>query len=254
MADTSSVRRGRVRIEPGAKRIRAYVRGTLIADTSHPLYVWEGPAYPQYYFPVADVRFDLLAPSANVTHSPSRGDARHFTIKVDDTERVDAAWQYAESPIEELRDHVRFDWHAVDAWFEEDEEVYVHPRSPYTRIDVLPSSRHVRVELDGVVLAESTRAQVLHETGLPPRWYLPKVDVRMDLLTPTDSATACPYKGTAGYWSARVGDRVEKDLAWSYRTPLRESDRIAGLVCFYNERVDLIIDGERQERPNTKFA
>jgi uncharacterized protein (DUF427 family) len=162
--------------------------------------------------------------------------------------------QYDQSPIEELRDLVRFDWGAMDAWFEEDEEVYTHARSPYARIDILPSSRPVRVEVDGVVLAESDHAHVLFETGLPPRWYLPKTDVRFDLLVATDTESHCPYKGKAEYWSARIGDRLERDLVWSYRTPLPESERVAGLVCFYNEKVDLFIDGELQERPKTKVS
>src|SRR5262249_38690618 len=133
-------------------------------------------------------------------------------------------------------------------WFEEDEEVFTHTRSPYSRIDILPTSRHARVEIDGVVLADSTHARVLFETGLQPRWYFPKVDVRMDLMAPTDSVSHCPYKGQAAYWTANVNGRDEVDLAWSYRTPLPESERIAGLVAFYDERVDLIVDGVRQER------
>jgi len=246
--------RGRVTVERSAKRVRTYVHGEAIADTTHALLVWEVPYYPAYYVPVADVRMDLLVPSDTVTHSPSRGDARHFSVKVGDDERKDAAWQYPDSPLEEIRDAIRFDWGAMDAWFEEDEEVIVHPRSPYTRVDILPTSRHVRVELDGVVLADSTHARVLFETGLPPRWYFPKVDVRMELLEPTDTTSRCPYKGKAEYWSARLGDRVEADVAWSYPTALPESERIAGLVSFYNERVDLVIDGERIERPHTKFS
>jgi uncharacterized protein (DUF427 family) len=234
--------RGRVRVEQTDKRIRAYVAGVPIADSTHALLVWENPHYPAYYIPTGDVRMDLLAPTENVTHSPSRGDARHFTVKLGDGERIDAAWQYTDSPIEALRDAIRFDWAAMDAWFEEDEEVFTHARSPYTRVDILPSSRRVRVELDGVVLAETTHARVLLETGLPPRWYIPKVDVRMDLLVHTDSESHCPYKGQAEYWSAQIGDRLEKDIAWSYRTPLPESERVAGLIAFYNERVDLIVD------------
>jgi uncharacterized protein (DUF427 family) len=246
--------RGRVRVEASPKRVRVYVAGTPIADTTHARLVWENPAYPAYYFPASDVRMDLLVPTTTVTHSPSRGDARHFTVKVDDSERVDAAWQYVDSPMEDLRDLIRFDWEAMDAWFEEDEEVYTHPRSPYSRIDVLETSRHVRVEIDGVVLADSGHAHVLFETGLPARWYLPKVDVRMDLLEPTEKVTHCPYKGQAQYWSARIGDRLEPDVAWSYRTPLPESQKVAGMIAFYNERVDLFIDGELQERPKTVFS
>jgi uncharacterized protein (DUF427 family) len=142
----------------------------------------------------------------------------------------------------------------MDAWFEEDEEVYTHPRDPYTRVDILATSRAVRVEVEGVVLAESTNARVLFETGLPPRWYLPKTDLRMDLLVPRTTATHCPYQGQAQYWSVRLGDRVVEDLAWSYRTTLPESQKIAGLVAFNNEEVDLCIDGQLQERPVTKFS
>jgi uncharacterized protein (DUF427 family) len=149
---------------------------------------------------------------------------------------------------------VRFDWSAMDAWFEEDEQVYVHTRNPYTRVDILPSSREIRVALDGVVLASSTHAYALFETGLPARWYLPKVDVRMDLLVHTDASSQCPYKGTAEYWSARVGDRLVENIAWSYPTPLPESERVAGLISFYNEKVDLFVDGELKQRPKTKFS
>jgi uncharacterized protein (DUF427 family) len=253
MEQSTAKTRG-IRIETSAKRVRAYVGGVAVVDSRRPLLVWEVPYYPAYYFPLEDVRTDLLVETDTTTHSPSRGDARHFTIKAGDGERVDAAWRYVDSPIEQLRDAVRFDWDAVDGWFEEDEEVFVHPRDPYTRVDILPTSRHVRVEVDGVVLADSTHARVLFETGLPPRWYLPKVDVRMDLLVPTASVTRCPYKGQARYWSAQVGDRLVPDLAWSYPTPLPESVRIAGLIAFYNEHVDLVIDGERQTRPKTKFS
>jgi uncharacterized protein (DUF427 family) len=246
--------RGRVRVEPGAKRVRVAVAGVAVADTVHPLYVWETPYYPAYYLPVSDVRMDLLEPTATVTHSPSRGDASHFTVRVNGEDRVDAAYQYRDSPIEALRDHVRFEWGAMDAWLEENEEVFTHPRSPYTRVDILPTSRPVRVEVQGIVLADSPRALVLFETGLPPRWYLPKVDVRMDLLVHTDEASHCPYKGQAEYWSARVGEGLEENVVWSYRTPLPESERIAGYVSFFDERVDVFIDGERQERPKTRFS
>jgi uncharacterized protein (DUF427 family) len=258
-AEPESAPRGLIRVELGAKRVRAYVAGVAIADTVRPLYVWETPFYPSYYLPAADVRTDLLDRTSTVTHSPSRGDAVHFTVRVDRDERVDAAWQYGASPIEELRDHIRFDWDAMDAWFEEDEEVFTHARSPYVRVDILPTSRHVRVELNGIVLADSPRARVLFETGLCPRWYLPKVDVRMDLLVATDKASHCPYKGQAEYWSVRSGDEfaedeLEENVAWSYRTPLPESERIAGYVAFFDERVDLFVDGERQPRPKTRFS
>jgi uncharacterized protein (DUF427 family) len=238
--------RGRIRLEPGAKRVRAYLGGEAVADTTRPMLVWEVPYYPTYYFPVADVRAELVEADGAVAHSPSRGDGRVFTVRAGANEAPRAAVRYEESPIEELRDLIRLEWSAMDAWFEEDEEVFTHPRNPYTRVDVLPSSRHVRVELDGVTLAESTSPRLLFETGLPVRYYLPKTHVRMDLLTATDTVSHCPYKGQAEWWSVRTGDRLHEDLAWSYRAPFPESQKVAGLVAFYTEKVDLYVDGVLQ--------
>jgi uncharacterized protein (DUF427 family) len=241
-----STNRGRVKAEPGAKRVRVYLGGEVVADTATPLLVWEVPYYPTYYFPIGDVRTDLLIPDGDVEHSPSRGDGRRFTVRAEAKEAAGAALRYDDSPMDELRDHVRFDWDAMDAWFEEDEEVFTHPRSPYTRIDVLASSRHIRVEVDGVTIAESTSPRLLFETGLPVRYYLPKTHVRMNLLEPTDTVTHCPYKGQAEYWSAHIGDHRYPDLAWSYRAPLPESQKITGLVSFYPDKVDIYVDSVRQ--------
>jgi uncharacterized protein (DUF427 family) len=246
--------RGRVRLESSTKWVRVYLGGAVVADTRHPVLVWEVPYYPAYYFPVSDVRTDLLVPDGGTKHSPSRGDARTFSVKVDGHEAQGAALRYEDSPIEELRDLVRFEWNAMDAWFEEDEEVFTHPRDPYSRIDILPSSRHIRVEIDGVTVAESNNSRLLFETGLPTRYYVPKTHVRMDLLEHTDSASHCPYKGEAEYWSIKIGDSVHKDLAWSYRYPLPESQKVAGLMCFYNEKIDIYVDGVKEERPKTPFS
>jgi uncharacterized protein (DUF427 family) len=250
----TSPARERVRIEPGAKRIRAYLGGEVVADTIHPVLVWEVPYYPAYYFPVADVRTDLLEPDGGVAHSPSRGDGRTYTITAGGKQAPGAAVRYEDSPIPELRDLVRLEWDAMDAWFEEDEEIFTHPRDPHTRIDVLPSSRHVRIEIDGVTVAESSNPTLLFETGLPVRYYLPKTHVRLDLLTHTDSESHCPYKGQAEYWSVRTGDALHEDVAWSYPTPLPESLGVAGHIAFYDEKVDVFVDGVRQERPHTKFS
>jgi uncharacterized protein (DUF427 family) len=245
--------RGRVRVERGAKRIRTFLGGELVADTTRPLLVWEKPYYPTYYFPAADVRAELKE-DGGVVHSHRSGDGRSFTVVAGGREAVGAALRYAESPFEELRDAVRLDWGAMDAWFEEDEEVFTHPRDPYTRVDILSSSRHVRVEVDGATIAESSRPTLLFETGLPTRYYLPKTHVRLDLLRPTETVSHCPYKGQAEYWSLRVGDRSYSDLAWSYRTPLPESQKIAGLISFYNEKVELYVDGVLQPRPKSRFT
>ncbi len=251
--DMSSPQRTRVRTEPGQRRVRVYLGGKLVADTKRPVYVWELPYYPTYYIPAADILAELVKDGPG-ERSPSRGDSVAYTVKVDGAEAKGAALRYEDSPVEELRDLVRLEWDAMDAWFEEDEEIFTHPRNPYHRVDVLPSSRHVRIEVDGVTVAESSNARLLFETSLPVRYYLPKTHVRMDLLEPTDTTTHCPYKGDAEYWSVRVNGKTYKDLAWSYPRPLPESTRIIGLVCFYDEKVDVYVDGVLQERPKTPFA
>ena len=245
--------RGAVRVEPGRKRVRAYLAGRLVADTRHPVLVWEIPYYPAYYLPAGDVTAELT-PAGKSEHSPSRGEAVLYDVRVDGAVAAGAAKQYPDSPLTAIRGLVRFDWDAMDEWLEEDEPVYTHPRDPYHRVDILASSRHVRVAVDGVTVAESARPVILFETGLPPRYYLPLTDIRTDMLTPTQTQTHCPYKGTATYWSVDIGPGARQDLVWTYRAPLPESQKIAGLACFYDEKVDVYVDGELQERPRTHFA
>jgi uncharacterized protein (DUF427 family) len=245
--------RGRVRFEPSQKRVRAYLGQELVLDTTRPLLVWEIPNYPAYYVPLGDVRAELTATGAT-EHSPSRGDAEVYDVKVAGATAPGAARRYPHSPIEELRDHVNVTWAAMDDWLEEDEPVYTHARSPYTRIDVLASSRHVEVRVDGVTIAESHQPRILFETGLPPRYYLSLGDVRLDLMAPSDTETHCPYKGMATYWHLDVDGGRHDDFLWMYRAPLPESQKIAGLVSFYNEKVDLYLDGELQDRPRPHFG
>ncbi|MGH3492746.1 MAG: DUF427 domain-containing protein [Sciscionella sp.] len=232
-------------IEPCGKRIRVLLGGRVIADSTAAMLVWEAPYYPTYYLPRADVEAAALVPTGR-----SRDGAEVLDVRSGDRRASEGALAYRD----ETMDAIRFDWHAMDAWFEEDEEVYVHPRSPYVRVDILPSSREITVSLDGVTLAHSTSARLLFETALPTRYYLPKTDVRLERLEPSTSTSRCPYKGTAEYYSVLLGDDRHADLAWWYRSPAAESQRIAGLVCFYNERVDITVDGVRQPRPHTKFG
>jgi uncharacterized protein (DUF427 family) len=243
---------GRVRVEPNAKRVRAVLGDEVVADSSSTLLVWEGPYYPTYYFPPADVRTGLLSPTGETRRSPSRGEATQYTVKAGDA--TGAAYSFHDSSMPELQDHYVLVWDTMDRWYEEDEEVFVHARDPHTRVDILPSSRRVRVEVDGVTIADSTNGRFLFETGLPARFYLPRSDVRMDMLAPTEKVTACPYKGTARYWSVATATATHPDLVWGYDDPLPESERIAGMVCFYNERVDIYLDEVLQERPKTKFS
>jgi uncharacterized protein (DUF427 family) len=220
-----------IKIEPGRKRVRTYLAGQLVADTIHPVLVWEGPHYPVYYLPAADIRAELV-PVGRTEHSPSRGDAQVFDVKTASATAPAAALQYPESPLAELRDLVRLDWSSMSEWFEEDEPVYTHPRDPYTRVDILASSRHVRVELDGITVAESRRPRILYETGLPPRYYLPLTDVRMDLLRPSDSETHLPVQGhrkllVRGH---RAGRAPRHRVDVPFPTAGEPEDRRAGLL------------------------
>lgn len=252
MASDVVTDRGRVRVEPSAKQVRVMLGGVFVAETTRSLLVWEVPYFPTYYFPEDDVRTDLLEPTGEVRSSPSRGDATVFSVSVNGSQGT--AYSYESPEIPELKGHYAFVWDTMDHWFEENEEVFVHARNPYTRVEILPSGRHVRIEVDGVTVAESANASFLFETGLPTRYYLPKTDVRMDLLTPTEKRTACPYKGNARYWSITVDGETHENLVWAYDSPLPESQGIAGLISFFNERVDVYVDGVLQDRPKTKFA
>jgi uncharacterized protein (DUF427 family) len=237
-------------IEPVPRRIRAMLAGEVVLDTTKALYVWEWPNYPQYYVPIADVNRALLVDEQS-TERLHRGSAQLHGLRVGQDARPSSARLYIEG---NLAGTVRFDWDALDAWFEEDEEVFVHPRNPYTRVDVIRSTRRVRIELDGALLAESSSPVMLFETGLPTRYYLNRTEVNFSHLVPTETVTACPYKGrTSGYWSVRVANSTYPDLAWTYHFPTRQVLPIAGLIAFYNEKVDITIDGERLPRPRSHF-
>jgi uncharacterized protein (DUF427 family) len=241
-----------VRIELSRKRVRILLAGELVADTTRPLLVWEKPYYPTYYVPAGDVRADLV-PVGSAADA-RLGTAQVCTVKVAAAAAEGAARRYLAAPSTALRDAVRFEWDAMSEWLEEDEPVYTHARDPHTRVDILASSRHVRIAVDGVTIADSRQPRILFETGLPPRYYLPLTDIRTDLLRPSDTQTHCPYKGTASYWSVDTGSAVHEDIVWTYRTPLPESQKIAGLACCYDEKVDVFIDGEQQRRPHTVFS
>jgi uncharacterized protein (DUF427 family) len=241
-------------IEPVPRRVRAFLDGAAVLDTIRALYVWELPNYPQYYIPLADVDPAVLVDEDHPEHL-SRGVARRHGLRAGEASRPGAAHVYTDDALDGLAGTVRFEWAALDAWFEEDEQVFVHPRNPYARVDALRSTRTVRIELDGAVLAESSCPVMVFETGLPTRYYLDRTAVSFDHLVATDTITSCPYKGkTSGYWSARIGDQLYPDLAWAYDFPTRELLPIAGLIAFYNEKVDLTVDGQRLERPTTHFS
>jgi uncharacterized protein (DUF427 family) len=242
-------------VEPTIKRVRAMLGGETVVDSRRALVLFEEGHLPVYYFPLDDVRQDLLEASEKHTSCPRKGEASYSSVRVGDRVAEDAVWRYP-APIDECPDisnHVAIYWTAMDSWWEEDDQVFKHARDPYHRVDVLRSSRHVSVELDGTVVAETNRPLLLVETGLPPRWYVPRADVRLDLLTPTGTTSTCPYKGTASYFTARIGETEYADIAWTYVTPVPECPKIEQAVCFFNERVDLTVDGEDQDRPQTHW-
>lgn len=246
-----------VRAEPCPRRLRVVFNGEVVADSTSALYLFETAHLPVYYFPVADVRMELLEPSALTTRCPYKGEATYHSIVVGGRRSADAVWRYVD-PIPgcpDISGHVAFFWNRVDAWFEEDEEVFVHARDPYKRIDVLHSSRHVQVVVGGLVVADTRRPRLLFETGLPMRCYIPRLDVRTDLLEASTRRTRCPYKGEAVYWSVVVGDRRFDDVVWSYPAPIPEIPKIEHLLCFFDEKVDcVIIDGVEQARPVTSWS
>ena len=153
-----------------------------------------------------------------------------------------------------LEDHVAFAWEKMDAWFEEDEEIFVYARDPHKRVDVIHSSRHIKVVVDGVTVGETTRPSLLFETGLPTRYYMPKHDARMDLLQRSDAVSRCPYKGEANLYSIKIGDKLHEGLAWIYRYPMVECAKIQGLVGFFNEKLDMYEDGTLLPRPKTIWS
>lgn len=239
-------------VAPVPRRIRGVKANEVLVDTTAALYVWEWPQYPQYYLPKADVRMDAFV-EGDVITTP-QGEGRHLELKSGAVERRPAGRLITESKAG-LAGMVRLQWNALDRWFEEDEEVFVHPRNPYKRVDALRSNRAVRVELNGVVLAEAQSCVMVFETGLPTRYYLEATNVRFAHLEASPTRTQCPYKGTTGgYWSAEAKGTRVPDVAWTYQFTTAAMTAIAGLVSFLNEKVDIFIDGELQARPVTHFS
>jgi uncharacterized protein (DUF427 family) len=212
---------GLLYVERSPRWIRGRLGGETVVDSRRAHLLYEHGRLPTFWFPEEDVRVDLLA------------------------ERVE---RRPDEPL--LAGLVSVPWHELDEWLEEDERQVGHPRDPYHRIDVRRTSRRVVIAIDGQTVADTRRARVLFEAGLPSRWYIPQDDVAMDLLTPTDKNTVCAYKGTASYWS--VGG--EDDVAWTYREPLHDALEVKDHIAFFNERVDITLDGELEERPVTQWS
>ncbi|MFF2481707.1 DUF427 domain-containing protein [Paenibacillus sp. NPDC058071] len=239
----------RVKTEPSQKWVRVEVDGVTIADSKSVVLLHERGHLPVYYFPKSDVRQDLIAASEHRTYCPYKGYASYWDIKVGDRVIEQAAWSY-EDPIpqsEGVREYIAFYWNKVDKWLEEEEEVFVHPRDPYKRVDVIASSRHIQIVLNGEVVADSKRPVIVFETGVPVRYYLPEEDIRKELFISSDLKTRCPYKGEASYLTADINGQRFENIVWSYPNPIQEIPKIAGLHSFYNEKVDAVyVDGVQE--------
>ncbi len=247
---------GRVRLESIPKRVRVIFGGEVVADSTSVQMLYLPPPENGYMFPREDVRRELLKETELTGSTPGLGEVKVWTVEAGGQVAEAAAWTVPQPPaeLEALAGLVGFRWNSMDAWYEEDDEVFVHPRDPYHRVDVLNSSRQVKVKVGREVVAETRRPRLLFETGLPVRYYIPKIDVRLDLLEPSDTTTRCPYKGVASYWSIRAGGTLHQDLAWTYELPIPECPKIENLVSFFNERVDIDVDGVRVTRPRTPWS
>ena len=241
----------RGRIEPAPRRVRGFLGHELVFDTIGARYVWEVPYYPQYYVPLADVRTEFLRDEDHPQKVQLGSSRLHSLVGAGQTHEKAARVFDGDGPVAGM---VRFDWDRL-RWFEEDEPIYGHPRNPYARVDALRSHRHVRVQLDDTVLADTVAPVLLFETGLPTRYYIDPTDVAFEHLEPSSTETLCPYKGTtSGYWSVRVGETLHQDLAWTYTYPLTAVAPIAGLIAFYKEKLYIIVDGAARGRPKTQFS
>lgn len=238
-----------VNVLSSPKRIRVRFDGQTIADSRDVLVLRSNHFLPIYFFPADAVLPSVLKPSGHRDPHEIGGERQYWDLDSGGRRTANAAWTFVSPSDEELHPlagRIAFVWNAVDQWLEEEEEVFVHARDPYARIDVLHSTSHVRVWFDGELIADSRRPVLLFETHLPTRYYIHPDDVRLDRLVASDSNTRCPYKGIASYWSGRLKDgSIARDIAWSYRDPIDEIPKIKGLIAFYPQAVDRIeLDGE----------
>jgi uncharacterized protein (DUF427 family) len=243
--------------EVSPRRVRIVFGGDTVADSKRAVLLREAKCLPVYYFPQQDIRMEFMQPSGRRTRDEHKGEAVYWTLRADSKTAENAAWSYADPPpaCRAIKDHFAFEWNALDAWYEEDEEIFVHARDPYKRVDAIRSARHVQIAVAGETVADTRRPTLVFETGHPVRYYIPLDDIRRDLLVESDTGSRCPYKGIASYWSVKAGGKIYRDLAWSYRDPIAECPKIKGLVCFFQEREAVItVDGEELPGLRTKWS
>jgi uncharacterized protein (DUF427 family) len=261
-----------LRYHPTAKRIRAFVGGDVVVDSTTAWIVWEPqrvvPSHAVLHGDIHGALVETSQEAATERHDVQLGDGppvldprtgfavhttpgRAFDIVTDATTLTGAAFVPSDPRFD---GYAILDFSAFDEWREEEELLVAHARDPFKTVDTRRSSRRVVVQIAGTTVADSTRSTMLFETYLPTRYYLPREDVRMDLLHPTETITACAYKGIASYWSAIIDDTVVDDVAWSFTQPHNYATAVKDLLAFFNERVDITVDGERIERPRTPWS
>ncbi|KAJ7593347.1 hypothetical protein C8J56DRAFT_930867 [Mycena floridula] len=232
------------RTEDTQKRVRVLFGGSFVVDTTKAKLVWEFPYYPVYYFPASEIDTKYLDNKTSVNSGAT------FDLVVGARRAISAVESFTGSDLDGL---IKIKFGAADAWFEEQEQIFLHPKDPYKRVDVLQSSRHVRVVVEGVEVANTHQPRLLFETGLPVRTYIPKTDCRLELLAPSELTTACPYKGVANYYHVVLGEKkIFENVVWWYRNANLECATINGFAAFYEEKVDVYVDGELQAKPSRK--
>ena len=228
------------------RRVRAVFAGETVLDTDGAKLLHETGLHPQLYVPLDDLNQELLKPTEHHTHCPFKGTASYWSVVVGDRVAENAIWAYPEPNPESkwLRGYAGPYWESMDTWYDEDEEI-PGLRDPFHRVDVRDSSRHVRVTVGGEVVAETGRPRLLSETGLPNRFYIPPEDVRQDLLSPSQTRTVCPYKGTASYWSVRTGRRALSDAVWAYPEAEGDAAKVRGYLCFGHDDITVEVGSPR---------
>lgn len=232
-------------LERVAKRIRGKLSGETIVDTQRGTMLHETGEFIAWYLPLDDVRRETLEPSERRNRDRYKGEATYYNLRVGDRFEPDAAWSYEHAPegAPPLGGLVTFDFDKLDAWFEEEEQIFGHPRDPYHRFDCRRTAEHVEVRVGGATVAETQRAIKLFETSIPPRYYIPRDDVKAGALAPSDTRTYCPYKGEAAYYTVRAGDTVVSDGAWFLPQPLGEAAAVANHVSFWGKNTEVLADG-----------
>jgi uncharacterized protein (DUF427 family) len=248
---------GRLRHEPIERRVRAKRGEDTVVDSTRAMLLWEPRRVcPTYAVPAEDIEGELgVAPAANGDVDGVLHPGIPFSVHTAEGEpvtvgdRAGAGFRLAD---EDLNGYVALDFDAFD-WLEEDKPIFGHPRDPFHRVDVLESARPVRIEIGGDVVAETTGARMLFETQLMTRFYLPREDVRVEL-QPSSRRSYCPYKGAASYWAVDAGGSLRDGIGWTYHSPLPDAVKVAGLVAFWDEVVDVYLDGELREPPRGPIA